>query len=244
MNIHIFGREFDVVALLSMPVFAAKEVVLLVALSAFLIYRIPVRCKWINAEFYWRTMAFVAEILVIVGLLGLVTYAGRAKLEENKRVRLENKNQSEAAVQGGLNSLFFIASCDRSGTIHIPNASTASVFQTCQLVKNYGSMYDEKLDWGAAKIVLGGVAKDQFAAPFLRQQALKLKSDIDDMVKAKEENINKQWEDEYYRSQVPWSFILKCAFLAAIGVSIKCARAFLEFKKSWPKNAWPIWLKF
>jgi hypothetical protein len=220
--------EFDAVAALSMPQFAAKLIAIVVIAMSVIVYRLPTGWDKDRTGVYWKSMALAAEILVVVGLIGLVTYAGRAKLEEAGRARTELMRSSEMSLQEQLTRSAW-AFCMRPGAIPIPTRPAASIFEMCKIAKEYGGIYDSRLDWEIAKRRLSGISNDGDAPAELVRMTRDLEKAIFEMTQARSQASLAPYETDRYRVNGSWIFILICAASAATGVAIKCARAFNEF---------------
>ena len=71
--------EFDPIAQLAKPGYAATLAFIIITALGYLAYRLPLGWTERSQLIYLRAIGFAAEILVAVGIIGLVTFAGRGR---------------------------------------------------------------------------------------------------------------------------------------------------------------------
>lgn len=201
--------------------------------AAFFLFR-PRKLGKQSIDLYWRGAAFFAEILVIGGLLGLFTFAGRARIEFIEKYKIERAQESESRVTNKIlvimRNLCLPNSVDRP-----PFRRYRSNVELCELAQNYGPIYDEKLDWEQAKKKLSKIRDGKFVDYQTRETIEVFESDIDAMIKARRSRGQNSELKGTYQLGSSWEFIMFCAVSAMFGVSIKCARAFNEFLSEFRK---------
>ena len=140
--------EFDPIAQLAQPGYAAALAFIVIATLGFLAYRLPVGWTERGEKIYLRVIGFVAEILVAVGIIGLITFAGRAKLDSNELERAEATRNAEIAVFDNFHKLA-LEYCIPSSGSKTPTAENGAIQSACALWREYGAR--EGLDWKRAQ---------------------------------------------------------------------------------------------
>lgn len=217
--------EFDPIAYLSIPTYAAQLVATTVIGLGFIVFSLPSKWSASAQILYWRIATFLAEILVAVGLIGLITFAGRAKVESNSDERAMAVSSSEQAFSQALLVLTRRYCTELRHSIP-PLRKVGPIYEACKTSRELAAMYKPGLDWQNGKRQLEYAASAaRETNPDFSRLASAVAAAIDVMVSARAKVHQGPLESQFIRSNVSWAFILICAVFAAIGVSIKCARA-------------------
>jgi preprotein translocase subunit YajC len=214
--------EFDVISLLSTPLKAAIVVILVVAVFSVFFYYLPKKLSSNAQKNYIPRIQFIAEILVSIGLIGLVTFSGRAKFDSDAVQLKEVAYQSEREVAASFYP-YQISEC--LSPSQPPTASAVSVI--CSILKDFNNVHDIELPWHEASRKLEDLAAQEGLYPPLRENIKKMFIAINQMQDARDRVALVPLKRDILTSKTPWCFILICAFLACVGVALKCARAAL-----------------
>ncbi|MEG2279337.1 MAG: hypothetical protein RSB86_16190 [Comamonas sp.] len=75
--------DFDHITFLASPGYASTQAAVLVLTLGFIAFWLPRGASEATQTFYWKFATLLAELLVAGGVIGLLTFAGRAKIESN-----------------------------------------------------------------------------------------------------------------------------------------------------------------
>lgn len=212
----------------SIPAVAVLLIFFLVPAIAYFVVR--AQQDWFpdDSALYWKVAAFLAEVLVAGGLIGLITFAGRAKVESNTYELKEQVQKSELAVIVALLDLGKI-SCVQS--LEVESAKKdARQDELCEAVNKYARIHDQTLNWVNAKERIDLLASNKGLTAEVATSALVVTQAVENMIAARKKVHVDRWDIEFYQSpNRSWTLIFLLAGMAVVGVSIKCARAFAEF---------------
>lgn len=192
------------------------------------------------ANRYWKLLSLVAEICVAVGLIGLATFAGRMKLSADHQVLEERVRIAESAVGERLR-LTALQTCApvqrRAGAPYNPAVARNDL---CAIARPLTGMRPADADWETAEQSLrsfGSRYPGCVSNVFTRHSdcedtvevASRLADDIATVATAKRSARSDEAMAAMLEAPNAWQFLLLAYLIAAIGVSIKCARATCEF---------------
>ena len=192
------------------------------------------------ANHYWKRLALIAEICVAVGLIGLATFAGRMKLSADHQVLEERIRVAELAVGERLR-LTVLHACApvqrRAGAPYNPAVARKDL---CAITRTLSARDAADADWVTGEQSLRNFgSKYPGCVPnvFTRHSdcadtvevAARLADDIATVTAAKLSARTDEAMAAMLEAPNAWEFLLLAYLIAAIGVSIKCARAASEF---------------
>jgi len=229
--------KFDPIAQLANPLIAAIYAFIAITTVGYLAYRVPANWPRAKENVYLRVIAFTAEILVAVGIIGLITFAGRAKLESTGLERAEVTRATERGLSEQFNRLA-LSYCIESAKWQSPTNMGAAVIDSCALWRVHSGLYREDLDWRRAQEEFESIA----ARPNLDQRLTKLLYSTSDAIgkmrDAREQEALVPLERKIVTHGISWVFVLFCSVIAGVGVALKCAKAALELRQQLlPKNS-------
>ena len=212
---------------------------------ACLFFSIGYRKPDASAERYWKKLSLLAQMSVAVGLIGLAVFAGRLKLVTDHQVLEGRVRVAEAAVGERLR-LTVLQTCTpvlrRAGAPYNPAVAKKELCAIARGLTLIGAAYPLEADWEAAALSLrsfGGKYPGCVPNVFTRHSdcddtvmvATRLAGDIAMVTAAKQSART----DEAMAAMVEapddrheWLLLLLAFLIAALGVSIKCARAASE----------------
>lgn len=218
---------FDYIAFFSNANFVGALVFIWVLSWGIFFYFTPRKYSKVSGDLYWKAIAFAAEIMVIGGLLGLFTFAGRTKIEIRSDELRETQQQKESQVIR-LNSELFAISCDIRNPQKPPFLSPNSIPELCDFAREHGAIYKDEIDWDNAINVLSILGARHGVSFELESQTKKLTQAIKEMKEARHMARLDGSDKKFYQVGMSWEFILICALSAMLGVAMKCARASKE----------------
>lgn len=191
-------------------------------------FRIPNRfSSTAKKRKYWKGIAFIAEIFVAMGLIGLAAFAGRAKIESNHNERVAQVRDSEQVVSDHF--LELSRYCMNFQFSIAPLEKTSPSFEPCNTLRKFTGIYKRELDWSEAISRFEQAAKNPKSPPEFSKLITKVVASIKQMEFTRNNEHLGTWESEFVRISTSPYLILICLIAATIGVSLKCARGCREF---------------
>lgn len=219
---------FDPIASLVVPSYSAAMIFIWVGFVSFVVFRLPSNWSPTKQRVYWRGVAFAAEVFVIVGLLGLFTYAGRARIDANVLDANARARASERELSIQLHDMGKRYCLPMLNSMP-PLAAVAPALEACRVWKEVSAIYKPGLNWIDAKLKLQTAASARSAPAEFASQAASVATQIELMLNARREEEIYPHRVDILRSNTSWTFIVLCAIAASLGVAIKCARALADF---------------
>lgn len=226
--------EFDPIALLSNPWSAFKTVFPVLCGLTWIFFRIPATLSGKHKLLYSKAMSLVAEILVSVGLLGLVTFVGRTKEVAIEHEAAANTRNTEHDLSESLSLLGTYCTFAPQNTS--PTAKNGTTAKACDLWKTNNAIYRESLDWTLAASEFERLAKAGSVNPRLNDVLVQIPMRIHAMQIARSRQATLPEFKQILSTGSDWLFVLVCASAATVGVAIKCGRAGREFKDTLKSN--------
>jgi hypothetical protein len=234
------------VRLFSAPLLAFLISAIIVSAFGYLFFRIGRGKPAPAAARYWKLLALVAEICVAVGLIGLATFAGRMKISADHQILDERVRMSQAAV-GERFRLAILNNCAANGARALaPFKPAVAKKELCAISRAHVGVNAAGADWELAEKSLRdfstkypGCVDNVFTRHSDCSDTVEAAMQIADEISLMEANKRASRTDEAMSAMLEtpnsWAFLLLAFLIAAIGVSIKCARAaaeYLPLKKS------------
>lgn len=220
--------QLSTLSLLADPFYAFLWAFLYVGFLAYVFYRIPANWQKPRLDLYLRGIGLASELLVAVGLVGIVTFVGRTYLENVESDAKAATRLAEVDLSQKFANLAF-SYCFVGSQPHSRQVS-ASRRDACVVWHNYSGLYRDDLDWMAAKRELDSIGEtaqtDKSFAALLKA----ISQSIDSMIAARHQRALVPLEKDILAERHAWPLILMFAFLAGTGVSLKCARSAREFR--------------
>lgn len=178
-----------------------------------------------------KLLIVVAEILGAIGLVGLLTFAGRARMDDEEFKTSVLKSQSETALQRQLSQLINLPVCVRAGVPKV--AEEVSLEGLCEFLRVYQRTKQENVYWPYASHTSDVLAVERMKAGDMGagRQFGSLARAIDNFENARRLLAAKQVDRYLLMIRAPWLILLACTSLAAAGISVKIARAVREWRK-------------
>lgn len=228
--------NFGFVRLFSSPLMAFLVSAIVVSVWGYVVYQ-DGRDKDVR---HWKLLSLLAEICVAVGLIGLATFAGRMKTGADHQLLEDRVRVSQAAVDERFR-LVALEHCDPVTTGRLaPQNPTVARNELCAITRSFASVNASAADWESIEWSLRDFTNKY---PGCVANVFTRHSDCDNTVKAATElayeirildsNKDAARNDDAMASmrEAPgsWGWLLMAFVIAAIGVSIKCARAAAEY---------------
>lgn len=230
----------DLARLFAAPWMAFFISAVIISALGYLFYRIGNRGKPAGAARYWTLVSLLAEVCLAVGLVGLATFAGRMMVSADHQILQQRVIRSQTAVGEKLR-LAIVHNCAPSGR-HVlePFSPSVAKKELCAIARAYVDVSAVDADWVMAEKSLRefdtkypGCIPNVFTRHSDCDATVEQAVRIADEVGMLEQNRRASRSDEAMSAmlEAPSSgaFMLLAFLIAAIGVSIKCARAASEF---------------
>lgn len=226
--------------LFSSPLMAVVIGAIIVAGCACLAYRTARGKPAPAAVRYWTRLSLVAEICVAVGLIGLASFAGAMKIGTDHQLLEERVRLAQAAVGERLR-LAALENCSPvEGRPMAPFNPSVARKDLCAIAQPFVDANLPDAAWQAAE---GSLREFTAKYPGCIENVFTRHSDCDgtvasatglaDEIRVLEMHKRAYRNDEAMSAMLEapssWVFLLLAFLVAAIGVSIKCARAASEY---------------
>ncbi|MDB5907831.1 MAG: hypothetical protein JWP34_1945 [Massilia sp.] len=208
---------------------------MIVAGCGYLFYRIGGAKPAPAAERYWKRLSLAAEICIAIGLIGLAAFAGRMKVSADHQVLEQRMHLSQAALGERLR-LAIVENCEPGGLRPAaPYNPTVAKQELCAFSRSHVDVTSPALDWVAAEKSLRefplkypGCIDNVFTRHSDCEQTVGSAIRLADAIQATGQETRSARYGEAMEAPDGWGLLLLAFFIAAIGVSIKCARAAAE----------------
>lgn len=219
--------EIDFISRLATPQVAVFAAIVLVMTLSVVFYVLPRKLSAQARKSYIPRIQFIAEVLVSVGLIGLVSFAGKAKFEidavELKKIALQSERDVAASFYP-----YAVGECMSTAQQLIDSPDVSAVLAVCKIWKEFNYVHDVQLPWREASRELEVVANNDELNPKLREDIKTMVNAINRMQDARDNVAVLPLKRDILASGTSWLFVLLCAFSACVGVALKCARAALQ----------------
>jgi hypothetical protein len=235
--------EIELFWFLSNPKWAMIAGVSIIIFVAGLSYALMQRLQIPTKDRFKPWMALAAEILVSVGVIGLVTFAARAKIDSDIRQAQKQVNEDRRLIRAEMIN-FIVQRCLSVSPKPIAQ-DEAAVVHACNLSFNLVNAGDAKFIDQSQDFVNWFDPKNDFIQMAIQvKNSLELSNQL--VIISKRLNSVIGAESVAYRdihkkglveSDVSWLLIALSSALVMIGIGLKWSRAFLEFKRPVEKLA-------
>jgi amino acid transporter len=217
-----FFNPEDKIALLATPEVGLTIAALFIAfLSLFFYWRI--KRSWIKGD-NLRSWAFWAELLTAVGIVGLITFVGRARLDHlDFQAAVSQARERNALVE--LNKKFLDESCNYFGD-RAPKLLNGKHEDACSFSAQFDKQMNPNVYWKGFRSDLKELAGTKLS----NEDAKTLIKQVTAFENARTVRARAEGDRQLLAYDGPWKSLLICFLLSAIGISIKCVRAFIEWK--------------
>ena len=198
-----------------------------IAVLAIVFYLIGIRLCRTDASAAMRRAALIAELLVAVGIVGILTFAARAKVDSEIRGAERRSDESQREMLGAVSD-FGLKNCLFPAESAPPTQAFAALLEACHQWPRIINRPDDFITWWTAKDKFKELAnapglKPELASSFrFIAQQIQLRIDASN---ASERSVHKK---KVLDSEVSWPLVAACALLAAAGVALKWARAAID----------------
>lgn len=230
---------FSYLKLFSDPVTDFLIAIIVVGGAGYSVFRIPAGWPPAKAAVYWKAATLAAEILVVVGLIGLATFAGRLKIIADEKMMATAVHQAETAVRDNFAKVLATYCNSTPRLPRSPFNVFESVTEICTIARTNSAVDQADIIWKIPEEQLAtfpqkypgctdNVIAKRPSCIEIVTLATGIAADIRTMQAARSEKMDADAVAATVQDSSSWIFMLIAFLCAAIGVSIKCARALTE----------------
>lgn len=220
--------ELDIIILCSDPKMALPFIFIFVSFSSYITYLFQRDISKQNQILYWKTASFIAELCVIIGLVGIVSFAGRAKIIETQQHNLQEIQVREIDLSRSFNEAY-AKYCNPLRMFPALKGKYLAAEQLCVVVNNYSAIHKKDIDWDQAEEDFVRLEKKYPEEHEVLSLSSQISENIKKMRRAKGNASVATQQFDLILKSISWKFIISAVGIVALGVSIKCARVFAEF---------------
>lgn len=223
--------EFDPFWKLSDPTWALAMGIPLIAIIAALTYLPARRLGGASRLRYMRILALTSEVLVSVGIIGLITFAARAMIDSDIRradaASQEHQRQVNVAVWEFARQRCFPTSISTRAT----QSEIQAVAAACNWWPKLITSPDEFVDWWSAKDEFLQFSRLKDIQPELSGAYATIATRIEAFIRAQDAFARNKHKKKLLEADVSWALIAASTLLGAIGVAFKWTRAALDLTR-------------
>ncbi|HEY8876298.1 MAG TPA: hypothetical protein VIN03_01970 [Roseateles sp.] len=223
--------EFSFSWLLYDPAYAAVLGLTLIFVVAFATYVATSRKPTDQIDRRKRKLALIAEMLVSVGVVGLITVAARTKID----AEIHGADSRSQELQREVNAEvwdFVRIHCLRPTTVIPPTRALGTIYEACDWWPKLITSPDRFVNWWGARERFQAMAIEQQVPGELKARYASIARKIDQLIEAQNNHALDKHKKKLLEQQLSWPFIAICAAFALIGIALKWARAALDLRGS------------
>ncbi len=176
-----------------------------------------------------KRLAVIAEALVLVGVIGLLTFAARAKIENDIHAADANAQEQRRHLNAAIWD-FAREHCLQQGPTP-PTREAATLWKACAWWPNVFTSSDDFVDWWSAKDSFAKMAASTAARPQLAGQFAMISRQIEAVIASENQASTDRHAKALVETEVSWKFAACCAVIGMIGMALKLARAVLDMRE-------------
>ena len=180
---------------------------------------------------YKRNLGLVAEVLVSLGIVGLITFAARSKIDAEIHIADVKSQELERNVRTAAWD-FARLHCLRQATAVPPTKTMGTIYEACHWWPQVMKGPEEFVNWWGARERFQAMAAEPQLSPELRSTYAAIAEQIDQLLLAQSDHTLDKHKKKLLEHQFSWPFVAACAFFAIAGIAMKWARAALDLRPS------------
>lgn len=222
--------EINLIWKLADPAYAIPFGLMLILVIATLVYQLLIHKQLDRQEAFTRKIAFTAEILVSIGIIGLITFAARAKIDSD--IREAEATAMELRRQVNVEFWNFAKTHCLQANKQLPAIDMEAIGSACDLWPQIITSPGVEVPWWQIRETITQLTERPNVTEEFRA-ALTTVADLIDKFSDAQNNVKRS---EHIRklveSGISWPLIAISMLLAAVGVALKWVRAAVELKKN------------
>ena len=179
---------------------------------------------------YWKKFALVADMMSIVGLIGLSALAGRTLLDEDLRGTQVAEQAAGTALQARISDAKMSA-CALTWA-QSPTRRAADAIEFCNALKGIGGVWDMSIDWDSRYKQLLSIPPDNGYVYEARQIGVVIKR-----FEAERSRVPQaEWALRLTTQLTSATLIVTCLLMAICSLALKLAKSCWEIKEEIAKQ--------
>jgi hypothetical protein len=220
--------EFDLIGALANPIFAFGAAFLAVASFTSIFYQFIQNSN--NRLKTLKLLNLTAEFCAVMGLIGLLTFAGRSKLDVNEHTKNIIAAQAFSTLSKNITT-FHENNCEPFNYQNMsPTLKNSSYRKICTFISVYEKNKNPNIYWENFRFDISELSKNSTLTTEQKKTFDELNNSVTKYLKARHAANIEPIESLNNKNRAPWIFLLCCFTIALLGVSIKCAKSLLDFK--------------
>lgn len=213
------------------PAYAVVVGIGAVAVVAAMVYARGTGLSKEQSVVYMKKLGMASEILVSVGILGLVSLAAKAKVDAE--IHFASKQEEELRRLVGVEVWEYAKRyCIVDDGAVPPTRVYAARWNACRYWPELMNTPDKDINWWFAHEQFLAMATVPDGKSDASTRYGLIASSIKEFIRAQNVLATSKYKKSYLESKVSWLIILACASLVIIGIAFKWARAGLDLKNS------------
>jgi hypothetical protein len=178
-----------------------------------------------------RWQALLSEVLVSVGVIGLLTFAARAHIDSEIRHDASQVEENKRLARGASMDLLKMNCLPEQSAVQ-PTPEMENIWVACDIAFHIIESDEDIMRYWAARDRLKGMSKpaNPNSGDFARIDALK--AAVNDVIESNTVGDQNLHRKKLVESEVSWLLISICAVSAMFGIGLKWAKAIFEFRKA------------
>lgn len=198
-------------------------IILCVALVAYFLTR--------NRPQARRWQALLSEVLVSVGVIGLLTFAARAHIDSEIRRDISQVEENKRLARGASMDLLKMNCFPEQSTFR-PTPEMENIWVACDIAFRIIESDEDIMRYWAAHDRLKGMIKPANPNNGGSARIGALKAAVNDVIESDAVVDHNLHRKKLVESEVSWLLISICAVSAMFGIGLKWAKAIFEFRKA------------
>lgn len=178
-----------------------------------------------------RWQALLSEVLVSVGVIGLLTFAARAHIDSEIRHDASQVEENKRLARGASMDLLKM-NCLPKQSAFRPTPEMENIWVACDIAFRIIQNDEDIMGYWAARDRLKGMSKPTNPNRGDSARIDSLKSAVNDVIESDTVGDHNLHRKKLVESEVEWPLILICAVSAMFGIGLKWAKAIFEFRKA------------
>ena len=174
---------------------------------------------------YWRWIGFAAEVCTALGVVGLITLAGRAYTDNHRHSLRQQTIAAEDRVRNALSEIDQRICLKRYSTPPMFKKGDGVEEKLCALVVQLARFYDPRTDWVSTSEDLAQLSAIDQVPRLHADLARDAVEAVQKMVAARRAEHAEHAHDDRTIPPIWWGVVLAIAIVACLGVGLKCSKA-------------------
>lgn len=178
-----------------------------------------------------RWQALLSEVLVSVGVVGLLTFAARAHIDSEIRHDASQVEESKRLARGASMDLLKMNCLSEQSAVR-PTPEMENIWVACDIAFRIIESDEDIMRYWVARDRLKGMSKPANPKSGDSARIDALKAAVNDVIESDTLGGHNLHRKKLVELEVSWLLISICAVSAMFGIGLKWAKAIFEFRKA------------